>query len=461
MAVVTAICAIHLSCRKDRETFAPVEDSGAIATNPEYWAGGEGTVFVSDNQAYNQALANLSSQHKSEYLSGISQFFSIFNPVQSAAHGGLGPQFNMTSCRQCHRGNGRSQPPMSEDDLNTGLLIRLSIAGEDEHGGPLGVPAFGSQLQTRATDENPVEGKYYIDYVSEQVMYADGNGVAIYQPYINFYNLYETMPAGVLKSARNASPVFGLGLLEAVSDQEIISRADEQDANGDYISGKVNNVWDIASQSMKVGRFGWKASSPTIMQQNAEAFNQDMGVTSELIPNENCSSQTNCVGGSTTEYDITMAELEQLESFIRGIAVPAPRHLEAEEVQQGRQLFYDIGCTGCHTPQLITGESEWVELSHQIIYPYTDLLLHDLGEVLGDGRPDFEASANEWRTAPLWGIGLTKVVNPDAKFLHDGRASTLEEAILWHGGEAYWAKNAFIALTAAERAAVIAFLNAL
>ncbi|MFN0032657.1 MAG: di-heme oxidoredictase family protein [Flavobacteriales bacterium] len=458
LITLASVAMAYTACRKDSETMA----DEYVPVNPEYWAGGECTIFLNGAQAFSQPLANFTNDNRNQYLTGSGQFFSGFTTDETAQHGGLGPLFNTPSCLQCHVGNGRSQPPLTEDDENSGLLIRLSIAGMDTHGGPLGVPAFGTQLQTRATDGNLPEGKFFIDYESVVFTYPDGATATMHQPYINIYNTYETLPAGLLKSARNASPVFGLGLLEAISEEDIAALVDEQDENGDYISGKLNMVWNVATQSMRPGRFGWKASSPNILQQSAEAFNQDMGITTaEFFAAENCADQTNCNGGDAEAADLTNDELLALRAFVRGIAVPAPRNLEDEIVQQGRSLFYSIGCTGCHTPHFVTAATDWPELSGQSIYPYTDLLLHDLGEGLGDGRPDFDASANEWRTPPLWGIGLTKIVNPDARFLHDGRATTLEEAILWHGGEAWWARNAFVALTNSEREAVIKFLEAL
>ncbi len=437
-------------------------DIPANAPGPEYYAGGEGTTFKSDELAYTQAYTTLSAGNLNLFSQGEVLFNAFHVPLNEGVHDGLGPLFVHTACNACHFRNGRSQPPVGEDDLLSGLLIRLSIAGQNEHGGPLGVPGFGGQLQNRAIDGSSPEGKFTIDYSPQVVTYTDGSTVTLYQPYINIYNTYEFLPASVLRSARNASPVYGLGLLEAVTDETILANVDDQDTDGDYISGRVNMVWNQLTQSMQIGRFGWKASNATILQQSAEAFNQDMGITSGfLFPEENCVGQTNCNGGIDTEPDVTLEEAELVSLYVRGLAVPAPRNQEAPLIQQGKALFLQANCDGCHTPQLTTGPSPWPELSNQTIYPYTDLLIHDLGEVLADGRPDYDASANEWRTAPLWGIGLTKSINPDAGFLHDGRAATLEEAIVWHGGEALWARNAFIAMSTSERAALLAFLESL
>lgn len=460
LLIATAIFfLILLSCKHQQEEDVIATDHTIAA---EYYAGGEGTTFFSDENSYIQSYTTLGASNLEHFLQGENLFNAMFQPLGSGVHDGLGPLFVHTSCNGCHFRNGRSQPPSGPDDLLSGLLIRLSVSGQNEHGGPLGVPGFGAQLQNRAIDGLVPEGKFTLDYVPQTITYPDGITVILHQPYINISDTYEFLPASVLKSARNASPVYGLGLLEAVTDEEILSRVDDQDTDGDYISGRVNMVWNQLTQSMQIGRFGWKASNATIIQQSAEAFNQDMGITSFLLfPSENCEGQSNCSAGIGTETDITLEEAELVSLYIRGLAVPAPRNLENPVVQLGKTLFSQIGCDGCHTPELTTGPSPWPELSNQIIHPYTDLLIHDLGEVLADGRPDYDASANEWRTAPLWGIGLTKIVNPDATFLHDGRANTLEEAILWHGGEAFWSRNYFMALTATERSAVIAFLESL
>ncbi len=458
------VCAVvsFSSCRKDNETIATATACCDVLPNAEYLAGGFTTVFQNGNDAFMFPLFNIDSEHHIQFDVGSVLFNSEFVEIGGSVNDGLGPLFNMTSCIGCHSNNGRSQPPMSEDDFFSGLLIRLSIAGVNEHEGPLSAPGFGTQLQTRAINLQQPEGKFFIDQEPLIITYADGTSITLFQPYIQFYNLYQDMPINILKSARNTSPVFGLGLLEAVSETSILTQVDEQDADGNYISGKANYVWNVASQSMSIGRFGWKASSPSIVQQCAEAFQQDMGITSSsFFAAENCVGQTNCNEGIGIETDLTASIVESIANFIKGLAVPAPRNLEDAQVQQGRQLFYDIGCSNCHTPQLQTGTSTWPELSNQIIFPYTDLLLHDLGEGLADGRPDFSASANEWRTPPLWGIGLTKIVNPNATFLHDGRANTLEQAILWHSGEAYWTRNSFVALNVSEREAIIKFLEAL
>ncbi|MFM9984659.1 MAG: di-heme oxidoredictase family protein [Flavobacteriales bacterium] len=457
--LLTSIIWSFAACRHEGKNEESIND---VPIGPEYYAGGEGTIFSQDENAYTLPNTTLSAGNLDLFVQGETFFNAAFVPLNEGEHDGLGPLFVHTACNACHFRNGRSQPPSGEDDLLSGLLIRLSIAGQNEQGGPLGVPGFGGQLQNRALEGGTPEGKFTLDYTPQIVEYADGSNITLHQPYINIYNTYEFLPASVLKSARNASPVYGLGLLEAVIAEDILSRVDEQDADGDYISGRVNMVWDQLTQSMQIGRFGWKASNATIIQQSAEAFNQDMGITSGfLFPAENCDGQSNCNGGIGTETDITLEEAELVSLYIRGLAVPGPRNQGDPIVQQGKALFMLANCHGCHTPQLTTGPSPWPELSNQIIFPYTDLLIHDLGEVLADGRPDYEASANEWRTPPLWGIGLTKSINPDAGFLHDGRASSLEEAIVWHGGEALWARNYFIAMSASERAALLAFLESL
>lgn len=446
-----------VSCSRKEE--GPEE----INTRSEEWyPGGITTVFASGVDAYSQPLNYISTTHLARHNAGRSIFFQEFSEYGAAEFGGLGPLFSQASCGGCHPGNGRSQPPMSEIDHASGLLMRISIAGSGPHGGPLAVPGFGTQLQTRALDGIAAEGLYLFSYNDFSVNYEDGASVILHDPSHSIIDAYTTLPPNVLYSMRNASQVYGSGLLEAVNESEILSYADESDDNSDDISGKPNFVWNEKTGLVELGRFGWKSSHPTVDQQAAGAFNEDMGITSSgFFPVENGYGQNNCTTGFGPGPDAEADVIEAVSFYIRTLAVPAPRDLDAPIVQQGRQIFYDLNCVGCHRPALHTGSAVVSELSGQTIYPYTDMLLHDMGEVLADGRPDFGASTNEWRTPPLWGIGLAKVVNPNARFLHDGRAETIEEAILWHGGEAHWIIEYYKALPFNEREALLAFLNAL
>jgi CxxC motif-containing protein (DUF1111 family) len=293
------------------------------------------------------------------------------------------------------------------------------------------------------------------------VSFPDGNSVTLRQPYYHFYDSYAALPPDLLRSGRNAPPLIGLGLLEAIRDEDILAGEDPADADGDYLSGIANRVWNIAGGHTSVGRFGWKAGNPGVLHQTADAFLEDLGITTEgLLPFEACSGQPNCAGMTETP-DLSRDHAEVTAFYLKSLGVPAPRNLEDPQVALGKQLFSEISCAGCHRPEWKTGPSPYPFLSGQTIFPYTDMLLHDMGEGLGDGRPEFLAGANEWRTPPLWGIGLSGLIHPEGTFLHDGRAVTMEEAILWHGGEAIHSRNAYMQLPAASREALIRFLEAL
>jgi CxxC motif-containing protein (DUF1111 family) len=219
-------------------------------------------------------------------------------------------------------------------------------------------------------------------------------------------------------------------------------------------------VWDEVKQQVSIGRFGWKAGNPTLLQQTAGAYKEDMGVTNPLFPVENCFGQDQC-DSLTDDPEINMALLKTTAFYTQSLGVPGRRNSDDPAVKRGKELFSTLNCSGCHHPSFNTGEHEYTFLQNQLIFPYTDLLLHDMGAGLADHRPEFMANGQEWRTAPLWGIGLTHVVGAHSRFLHDGRARSIEEAILWHGGEAQPSQSDFKALPEKDRNALIAFLESL
>lgn len=433
-----------------------------IEQYPYYLAGGTTTTFLSDSTAYSQALSNISKSNLKRHQAGEIIFKRTFEAYGNGTNSGLGPLFIQENCITCHIGNGRSQPPMSEVDYSSGLLMRMSIPGLGPHGEPLGVPGYGLQLQNRALPGHEPEGLIKYTYEHFYETYPDGTKVLMHRPSRSILNPYQPLPPGTMYSMRNASPLYGLGLLEAVTEEEILSRYEERDKDGDNLTGRPNYVWNSYTGKMDLGRFGWKASHPSVIQQSAEAFHQDLGITStHFFPTENGFGQENCKTGFGDKPDIDSALVAEVAFYIQTLAPPAPRNQNDPVVKRGRELFIEINCSGCHTPELTTGYHPIAELSNQTIYPYTDLLLHEMGEGIADARPDFDASTNEWRTPPLWGIGLTKVVNPNARFLHDGRAATIEEAILWHEGESYWTMLAFKKLSATDRQAIIKFIESL
>ncbi len=310
------------------------------------------------------------------------------------------------------------------------------------------VPGYGLQLQDHATVGLP-EVRITLTWIESMETYGDGEVVAMREPRIDVRTpMGEFLPANVRFSYRQSAPVIGLGLLEAIPEDTLHALADPDDADGDGISGRVNIVWDPEQQQSVVGRFGWKANAPNLRIQVAGAFNGDIGMTSYVFPEPDGNRDLN-----DEQYDDTVFFVSTV-----GVPVAAPRDARA---LVGRGLFRDFGCASCHVPTLVTGDHPIAELAHQRIHPYTDLLLHDVGDRLTDTRTDFLAEGVEWRTPPLWGIGLTQDILPGATFLHDGRARTLEEAILWHGGEAMTSREAFRLAPRADREALLAFLRTL
>ena len=426
--------------------------------------GGETTAFSASGNAFELSARNLTNELRRTFEVGDSFFNQnwVTAPASTEARDGLGPTHNALSCSSCHSHDGRGKPPDHPDDPERGLLLRLSIPGPD---GPVDEPTYGGQLQDRAIIGVPVEGRIVIMYEEVRGSYPDGTTYSLRRPMYSIQDLaYDPLHPQVQVSPRVAPAVIGMGLLEAILEADILALADPEDADGDGISGRPNYVWDVRSGTLALGRFGWKANQPTVEQQAAGAFLGDIGITSSLFPNENCpAGQTACLqalnGG---EPEIPDSRLAQVTSYIQTLAVPAMRNTEDEEVRQGARLFVQTQCSVCHTPRHVTGDTHPVApLRDQVIFPYTDLLLHDMGYGLADNRPDGQASGSEWRTPPLWGIGLVEAVNGHTMFLHDGRARSIEEAILWHGGEAEEARKRFMELTKEERDALIRFLESL
>lgn len=429
-------------------------------------AGGEVTVFNTSKDAFARPAPNLPVASLRDFTFGNKMFNTnwVTPPASVTSLDGLGPTFNRVSCSACHFKDGRGRPPIAGEDSLTSMLIRLSIKGQAEVGGPFPHPAYGGQLNDRAIHGVPAEGRVRITYEEIPGHYADGTPYSLRRPSYHFEEMaFGPLGKDALFSPRVAPAVFGMGLLEAIPETTLQGWADPEDQDGDGISGRLNRVWDEPSQTTATGRFGWKANVDSLHHQDAGAALGDMGITTSLFPKQNCPEpQTACrsapYGG---EPEMSDKQLEKLVFYTRTLAVPARRHLDDPDVQLGARLFEKNHCASCHKPSVRTGEHAVEALAFQEIQPFSDLLLHDMGEELADQRPDFEATGREWRTPPLWGIGLTETVNGHSYFLHDGRARNLEEAILWHGGEAEKSKEAFRRLSQKERAALIAFLSSL
>ena len=428
-------------------------------------AGGEGTVFDTTISAFALPARNLGAEDRRAFVVGNSFFNDtwVIAPASTDGRDGLGPTFNANSCSSCHFKDGRSAPPGPDDPEGPGLLMRLSVPGQGSNGGPIGDPTYGGQLNHQSIPGVPAEGRIEITYEEVSGRFGDGGLYSLQRPTYRIEPALGPLAADVTMSPRVGPALIGVGLLEAVPEATILARADPDDADGDGISGRPNRVWDGVAERTVVGRFGWKANVATVEQQVAGAFLGDIGITSRLQPDENCPPvQTLCgtaIGGGRPELDDH--KLQRVTFYTRTLAVPARRDAADADTRRGAAVFSQVGCSSCHTPSMRTGKSEVPELEDQAIQPFTDLLLHDMGPGLADGRTDFEASGSEWRTPPLWGIGLVEVVNGHTRFLHDGRARSLEEAILWHGGEAEASQRLYTDLPASDRAAILAFLRSL
>ncbi|MBX3026213.1 thiol oxidoreductase [bacterium] len=429
-------------------------------------SGGAGTVFDSTTSAFGQPSRNLPLAQRTAFFVGNALFNRdwVTAPSSTVGSDGLGPLFNARSCSSCHFRDGRGRPPVPPEEDSVGILFRLSIPGVGDDGGPLPDPTYGGQLNQAGILGVPGEGRVAISYEEVPGRYADGEPYSLRRPRYDLVDLaYGPPDPALLLSPRTAPFLIGLGLLEAVDESTLLAAADPDDRDGDGISGRANLAWDVRRGQLALGRFGWKANVPTLEQQNAGAFVGDIGITSPLFPEQNCTAvQTACLAAPNGgDPEIDQDKLDAVTFYSRHLAVPARREVADPAVQRGEALFAEIGCAACHTPTLTTGADAAPALAGQRIHPYTDLLLHDLGDGLADGRPDFLADGREWRTPPLWGLGLIATVNRHTLLLHDGRARDAAEAILWHDGEAVAAREGFRTLPSDDRAALLRFLDSL
>ena len=392
-------------------------------------------------------------------------FIQNFVPPSAPFFAGLGPVYGAESCTGCHVNAGRGRPIISGEITGSAILLHISRPGIGPFGGPDSVPGFGVVLQPKVIINRQREGDIRASFRRIDGSYGDGESYELRQPTYTVQQTYIPWPAGTLLSARIAAPLIGLGLLENIPDAVILENEDPSDANGDGISGRANRVRNTLTNSETIGRFGWKAGVASVHERIAFDFNQAMGVTSSLgiYSRESCGGQPQAQGATLDDPEVQGNEtLRPAAIFLKTTAVPGRRNMNADNVRRGQKLFNDGSCAVCHKPQMRTGSADDIVLLHdQTFYPYTDLLLHDMGDGLADNFPEFKADGKEWRTAPLWGIGLTLTINQNTFYLHDGRARTLEEAIIWHGGEAEQSKQFFVKLPKSDRDALIAFLRSL
>jgi CxxC motif-containing protein (DUF1111 family) len=435
--------------------------------NGEAMPGGD-TTFVKLNpsvnlsrHAYSQAASNLAPEQRALFTLGNAFFTSPWVAFPSVISGrdGLGPLFNAAACQDCHLRDGRGYPP-GQNTESVSSLLRIALPnGEPD-------PVYGGQIQDRALAGLAPEAELDVLWHKRLVTLADGEQIELRNPVVSLKGLnYGEIAADAALSLRVAPAMIGLGLLENISAQDILAGEDGNDLDGDGISGRANRVWSEAEQASALGRFGWKAGQPTVRQQSLLAFSEDIGVRSGLFPKANCTArQLDCLALAPNEGPELASEIEAAVVFYaQHLAVPARRWHETKEVLQGKVLFNDLACTACHRPSWQTeSDASSQALANQLIWPYSDMLLHDMGEDLADGVSEFDAEGQEWRTAPLWGIHLAKAVGgQNIGFLHDGRARNFKEAIMWHGGEAEKAKKAWAALPKTERENLIWFLKSL
>jgi CxxC motif-containing protein (DUF1111 family) len=440
---------------------------------------------VNNANAFSNSSGNLDFKRELDFKVGNAMFRKnwVSAPSSTTSSDGLGPLFNSRACQNCHLKDGRGHPPFTANipDDSHSMLMRLSVAPKtEEEKAKLAAhqvsvipdPVYGGQLQDMSIQGQKAEGQIKIDYAEKPVTLAGGEVVSLRQPTYTIVDLnFGPLSDSIMMSPRVAPPMIGLGLIEAIPEEQILANADPHDKDGDGIAGKPNLVWSREQGKPMLGRFGWKAGQPSINQQTAEAASGDIGLSTTMIPTPSgdCTpAQKACMdapnGNTENQQNVELGDdlFKLIAFYSHNLAVPARRNPANPEVLQGKRIFNAIGCAACHKPKFMTGEAPGQpHLSHQTIWPYTDLLLHDMGEGLADNRPEGEANGRQWRAAPLWGIGLTQTVNGHTLFLHDGRARNLAEAILWHGGEAQSARDKFANLSKEDRDRLVAFVNSL
>ncbi|UVK43516.1 thiol oxidoreductase [Mesorhizobium sp. AR07] len=449
----------------------------------ELMQGGAGTSRKDvSRDSFLQSSANITFEEEGTFKLGNALFRKnwVSSPSSTQASDGLGPLFNERACQNCHLKDGRGRPPQG-DAGTTSMFLRLARdASTAEEKAALADhrvlnfpdPVYGTQLQELAVPGLRGEGRMHVDYQERQMTLADGAVISLRKPSYSVVDpAYGPLDPRTTLSPRLTPPMIGLGLIEEIAPADILGHADPDDSNGDGISGRPNIVRDGQSGELTLGRFGWKAQTASIRQQAADAFAGDIGISTPEEPKHwgdctaaqtKCLAMPNGVQQRLGPVEAPPPVMDLVTFYSRNLAVPARRDLDRLDVLAGKKIFYEIGCIACHTPKFVTRrDTPNKAQAFQLIWPYSDFLLHDMGPDLADGQAVGEATGNEWRTPPLWGIGLTETVNGNSFFLHDGRARTLTEAILWHGGEARKARDRFAAASAADRDALLKFLESL
>ncbi|PHR72778.1 MAG: thiol oxidoreductase [Arcobacter sp.] len=428
--------------------------TGLFAFDPNYYT------YPSKN-AFTTPYSNLNNAEIDTAMLGKS-FFKvpwILAPGATTARDGLGPLFNANTCVSCHPNNALGSV-YNKKNISRAMVVRLSIPNSKKdlsylQRGFTPEPTYGAQIAINGTHDVPFEAKLAISYENTYVTYKNGQTVVLKKPTYTLKNLnYGPLHKDTIISVRKAPALVGLGLLSLLSDEEILKNQDINDENNDGISGVANIVYSIKEQKFTLGRYTYKASAPSVVHQSAAAFINDMGLTSSYFPNDNCSSvQTKCNNAPKGRHklDVPDLRLNAVAFYLKHLKVPFVKNKNIE----GEKLFKSIGCISCHVSELKTK-------NNLIIKPFSDFLLHDMGEGLSDGRSEYKAGPQEWRTAPLWGINsYEKAIKKKVDYLHDGRASTIEEAILWHDGEAKNSKEAFKSLNEKNRQYLLKYIKEL
>ena len=461
----------------------------AVAASPlagyepgEERPGGAGTSFKPRNaSAFSHPTATMSFARQLDFRVGDGVFRKLWvaAPASTESSDGLGPLYNARSCQGCHVKDGRGRPPPAGEEA-VSLFLRLSIPPQTAEDRALLAahriaavpdPVYGTQLQNFAIRGQLAEGRMTLTYTEVPVTLAGGTTVSLRRPTYGVADLEQgPLHPQVMLSPRVAPPMIGMGFLEVIAEADILAWADPDDKDGDGISGRPNTGWNLETGRPQMGRFGWKAIEPTVRQQVAGAFAGDMGLSSALAPQpwgdctprQDACRQTYHGNDAAEGVEVPRRLLDLVVFYARNLAVPARIDAQDPVVLRGKQLFAEAGCAACHRPSFTIGAApDHPEQARQTVFPYTDLLLHDMGEGLADQRPEGAASGREWRTPPLWGLGLTPTVSGHSFLLHDGRARGVLEAILWHGGEAQGSRDRVAALPPDDRAALLRFLDSL
>lgn len=460
----------------------PTGDFGKAEPFEAMAAGAATSTRAVDADAFSQFTPGITFSQQEEFKLGNALFTKLWvaAPSSTQASDGLGPLYNARSCVSCHVKDGRGHPPEGSND-RISMFLRLARPPATPEERALAAdrqvlnfpdPIYGAQLQDLAVPGLAAEGTMQISYTEEPVRLKDGTTVSLRRPAYSVNGLAQgPLAAGTTLSPRIAPAMIGLGLIEAVPAQDILAHADPDDRDADGITGRAAIVRDHVTGKLALGRFGWKAQNATVRDQTSAAFSGDLGLSTPDRPDpygdctaqqSDCRARAHGVQPRLGDTEAPDPVMDLVTFYSSHLAVPQRRDVGSPEVLKGKEAFYRLGCASCHVPKFVTSRSAPDPYqAFQLIWPYSDFLLHDMGEGLADGQTVGDASGREWRTPPLWGIGLTQTVSKHSFFLHDGRARNLTEAILWHGGEAEKSRNGFAALETRERNALLTFLESL